>query len=57
LTKSQTFGPDWPELGLIKAEWGKNMGKCGFQVPGVVTHSFHVQLLLIKLVSSFNCKI
>jgi len=33
------------------------MGKYGFQVPGVVTHSFYVRLLLIKLVSSFNCEI
>ena len=37
LTKSQTFSPDWPELGLIKAEEGKTWEKCGFQEPGVVT--------------------
>jgi len=33
------------------------MAKVCFQEPGVVTHSFYVQLLLIKLVSCFNCEI
>jgi len=49
MTKSQTFGLDWPELGLIKVKYGKSWGKFGFQEPGVVTHSFYVQLLLINL--------
>jgi len=28
--KSQVFSPDWPELGLIRAEKSQNMGKIWF---------------------------
>ena len=55
---SQTFGPDWPELSLIRAEYEAQTGKkCDSQEPGVVLHSLHVQLLLINLVSSLNWEV
>ena len=31
LTKSQTFSPDWLELGLIRAKYGINMGEHGYK--------------------------
>jgi len=30
LPKSQTFSPDWPKLGLIRAELRTNIGKTWF---------------------------
>ena len=55
LNKSQTF--DWPKL-FIRAEYGPKIGrKYSFQESGVVLHSFNIQLLLIKLVSSLNLKV
>ena len=53
LTKSQTFSPDWLELGFIRA----NREKHDSQEPGVVLHSFYVQILPIYLISSLNLKV
>jgi len=33
-TKSQTFSPDWPKVGLIGVEKGTNMGKEWFSRVG-----------------------
>jgi len=30
LPKNQTFSPDWPKLGLVRAELRTNMGKTWF---------------------------
>ena len=51
LTKNQTFNTDWPELGLIKAEWNQTGGKHDFLGPSIALRSFYVQLILINLVS------
>ena len=55
--KSPTFSPDWPELGLIRAKKAQSGRKCDFQELGVLLHSFYVQLLLIKLISSLNWEV
>jgi len=54
LTKSQTFSPYWPELGLIEPNMAQTRRKHDFQELRVVLHSFYVQLLLIYFISSVN---
>jgi len=51
LTKNQTFSPDRSDKGLFEPCGPKTGRKRGFQGPGVVSHSFYVQLLLINLIS------
>jgi len=34
LTKNQTFSPNWPEVGLIRAELGQNKEKTWFSKAG-----------------------
>ena len=47
--KMSNFHPDWPELGLIRAELCPMQRKCGFQEPRVVLQSLYIQLLLILI--------
>ena len=52
---SQKFSPVWPDLDLKRAELDQKTGrKREFQVPGVVLHSFYVQILLINIISILN---
>jgi len=54
LTKSQTFKPNWFELGLMRAEYGPNGEKTWFSRAVSGLYGVYIQLLLIKLVSSLN---
>jgi len=55
LPKSQTFSPDWRELGLLRVDRVQTKRKRDFQEPRVILHScFYVQLLIIKLVFILN---
>jgi len=54
LIESETFSPDWPDLGLIRGKLSPSREKTWFQEPRVVSYSFNVQLLLIILVFSHN---
>ena len=38
--QSQTFNPDWPELGHISAKQGQTRRKRDSQEPSVVLHGF-----------------
>jgi len=54
LTKSQTFSPDWPEQGPIKAEWGPNEEKIGFSRYGSSITYFQSTNNTNELISSLN---
>jgi len=54
LTKTQAFSSYWPELGLIRAEWGQTGEKYGFQMLRVGYRVFYAQLLLINIISYVN---
>jgi len=52
--QSQTFIPDWAELGHILVEEGPMGRKRGSQEPGMVIYSFYIQTQPIKHISSLN---
>ena len=57
LIKNQTFSPDWAALGLERAELAETGRKHGFREQRVVLYCLYVQLLLTKVVSSYNFEV
>jgi len=54
LTKSQSFSPELPELGLIRANWAQTGKKRDLRL---ILQSPNVQLVLINPVSNLNWKV
>jgi len=58
LTKSQTFKPVWPELGLIIAELGLNVEKTWFSrvVSGITVSLYNYYYLFVVWIWKFAQK-
>jgi len=58
LIKSQNFSPDWPELGLIRAEYCLNREKPGLKSREwyyiVSTYNYYKLTLFLMLIEKFD---